>query len=223
MVQRKNPRRTNKQQLSKNSHEQGGQTAKSGAHPRQLDYSTHISDIREATTIKHNQVFLLTNSAGDILPRDHGYGMYFRDTCYLDQMELRLQGELGVPLLADASAGAQAVYELTNPSLKLPNRRTLSKERLSVRRAYSLQENLTQTITIDNLDQVAVEFGVELRYASHFIDMFTIRGAEPGKRGESPSASHPSRSSRYRATPIKRAAQWRVSMRSPAIMIAPRT
>ena len=183
MAQQKHQQRTNKQQLDKNSREQGSQTAKSGAHPRQLDYSTHISDIREATTIKYNQVFLLTNSAGDILPRDHGYGMYFRDTCYLDQMELRLQGELGVPLLADASAGSQAVYELTNPSLKLPNGRTLSKERLSVRRAFSLRENLTQTITINNLDQVMVEFDVELRYASHFTDMFTIRGSKPGKRG----------------------------------------
>ncbi len=183
MAQRKNQQHTNKQQLDKNSREQGGQTAKSGAHPRQLDYSTHISDIREATTTKYNQVFLLTNSAGDILPQDHGYGMYFRDTCYLDQMELRLQGELGVPLLADASAGSQAVYELTNPSLKLPDGHTLSKERLSVRRAFSLRENLTQTITINNLDQVAVEFDVELRYASHFTDMFTIRGSKPGKRG----------------------------------------
>ena len=61
---------------------------------------------------------MLANSVGDICPKDHGYGMYFRDMCYLDQMELRLQGQPGVPLLADASAGNQAVYELTNPRLR---------------------------------------------------------------------------------------------------------
>lgn len=172
------------QQVSQKAHEQGGQTARSGAHPRQLDYSTHISDIRQATTIKYNQVFLLTNSAGDILPKDHGYGMFFRDMCYLDQMELRLQGKLGVPLLSDASQGYQAVYELTNPSIKLLDGRTLSKERLSLRRVFSLHENLTQTIEINNLDQVDVSFDVELCYASHFTDMFTIRGNPPGKRGD---------------------------------------
>ena len=185
---------THKEQLNQQGHEQGGHTAKSGAHPRQLDYSTHISDIRQATTIKYNQVFLLTNGTGDILPKEHGYGMFFRDMCYLDQMELRLQGELGVALLSDASQGYQAVYESTNPSLKLPDGRALSKERLSLRRVFSLHENLTQTIEINNLDQVAVAFEVELRYASHFTDMFTIRGNKPGKRGKllAPRAHHAS-------------------------------
>ena len=181
---RQQTQQTHKQQLNQQGKEQGGQTAKSGAHPRQLDYSTHISDIRQATTTKYNQVFLLTNGAGDILPKDHGYGMFFRDMCYLDQMEMRMQGKLGIPLLSDASQGYQAVYELTNPSLELPDKHTLSKERLSVRRVFSLHENLTQTIEINNLDQVAATFEVELRYASHFTDMFTIRGNKPGKRGK---------------------------------------
>ena len=181
---RQQTQQTHKQQLNQQGKEQGGQTAKSGAHPRQLDYSTHISDIRQATTTKYNQVFLLTNGVGDILPKDHGYGMFFRDMCFLDQMEMRMQGKLGIPLLSDASQGYQAVYELTNPSLELPDKHTLSKERLSVRRVFSLHENLTQTIEINNLDQVAATFEVELRYASHFTDMFTIRGNKPGKRGK---------------------------------------
>jgi glycogen debranching enzyme len=181
---RQQTQQTHKQRLNQQGKEQGGQTGKSGAHPRQLDYSTHISDIRQATTTKYNQVFLLTNGAGDILPKDHGYGMFFRDMCFLDQMEMRMQGKLGIPLLSDASQGYQAVYELTNPSLELPDKHTLSKERLSVRRVFSLYENLTQTIEINNLDQVAATFEVELRYASHFTDMFTIRGNKPGKRGK---------------------------------------
>ncbi len=160
-----------------------GQTAKSGAHHRQLDYSTHISDIRHATTVKYNQVFLLANGSGDILPQDHGFGMYFRDMRYLDQMELLLQGEHGVPLLSDASAGHDAVFELTNPSLRLSGGHTLAKERLSVRRAWSLHGELTQTIEVRNLDQSPVTLDVQLLFASHFIDMFTIRGAQPGERG----------------------------------------
>ncbi|HZC07320.1 MAG TPA: glycogen debranching N-terminal domain-containing protein [Ktedonobacterales bacterium] len=168
------------------------QTKKSGAHPRRMDYSTHISDIRRATTIKYNQAFLLTNGAGDILLQDAGYGLYFRDMRYLEQFEMRLQDELGVPLLADASAGAEAAYEVTNPHLSLADGRTLAKERLSVRRVWSLNERLTHTIELRNMDQIDVAFDLTLRYASHFTDMFVIRGSQPGKRGElaPPQAHH---------------------------------
>jgi glycogen debranching enzyme len=165
------------------SNEQGSQTEQSGTHPGGFDYSTHIADIHQATTIKQNQVFLLTNDAGDVLPRDYGYGLYFRDMCYLNQLELRLQGELGVALLADASAGSCGCFELTNPELHLPDGRTLAKERLSIQRAFSLQEDITHSVTIRNLDQVDVALDVTFGYASTFIDMFTIRGAQPGARG----------------------------------------
>ena len=63
---RQQTQQTHKQQLNQQGKEQGGQTAKSGAHPRQLDYSTHISDIRQATTTKYNQVFLLTNNPSKV-------------------------------------------------------------------------------------------------------------------------------------------------------------
>src|SRR5690348_5970067 len=43
-----------------------------------------ISDIRGAVTTKYNQIFLLTSESGDILATDQGYGLYFRDTRYLD-------------------------------------------------------------------------------------------------------------------------------------------
>jgi glycogen debranching enzyme len=170
------------QQGQKDQSDQKNQQSEN--HPRQLDYSTHISDIRQATTIKYNQVFLLTDNAGDMILQDHGYGMYFRDMCYLNQMELRLQGQRGIPLLADASQGSEATFELTNPQLTLADGRTLAKERLSIRRVFSLHETLTQTFEIHNLDQKDVAFDVTLSFASHFTDMFVIRGAQPGKRGQ---------------------------------------
>ena len=160
------------------------QSPKSSNQPRRLDYSTHISDIHGATTIKYNQVFMLTNTTGDILPANHGYGMYFRDMCYLDRMELRLQGQLGVPLLSDASSGAQAVFELTNPHLQLADAETLAKERLSIRRVYSLQPDVTQEIVIRNLSQDDAEFELAIHFGSQFADMFVVRGRKPGKRGE---------------------------------------
>jgi glycogen debranching enzyme len=157
-------------------------SSKSSKQPRRLDYSTHISDIHGATTVKYNHVFMLTNSSGDVLPQDHGYGLYFRDMCYLDRMEFRLQGQLGVSLLSDGSAGARAVFELTNPHLQLDGGE-LPKERLSIRRAYSLGEEITQRFEIHNLSQDALEIDLSLHFASSFEDMFVVRGRQPGKRG----------------------------------------
>jgi len=150
---------------------------------RRADYSTRVSDISAATTIKHNQVFLLTDDTGDIRPQDHGYGLYFRDMRHLDQLELRLHGQPLISLLADASAGSEAVFELTNRELHLADGQTLARERISVRRTISLHEGLKQTVEARNLSQTRVTLEVELHYASQFADIFMVRGSPPGKRG----------------------------------------
>ncbi len=150
---------------------------------RQADYSTRISDISAATTIKHNQLFLLSDNTGDILPQSHGSGLYFRDMRYLDQLELRLHGQPLTSLLADASTGSEADFELTNRELQLANGQTLPKERISLRRTLSLGDGLTHTVEARNLSREPVALELELRYASTFADIFMVRGSPPGKRG----------------------------------------
>lgn len=146
---------------------------------------SRITDIHGAVTTKYNQVFMLCDGQGDIVPDDHGYGLYFRDMCYLDQLELRLCGQRPIPLLADASKGSQAVFELTNPHLRLLDGRPLPKERLSIRRSYMLHHRVTMQLEVHNLDRVPVALEVEMALGSHFQDMLVIRGflKEPMKRG----------------------------------------
>lgn len=164
-------------------HSAGSDHTSSGSKSAHTNYATQIRDIRQATTVKHNQVFVLTSNTGDILERDAGYGMYFRDTCFLDQWELSVHGQSCTPLLADASAGSSAVFEATNPALHLRSGATLDKEQISIRRVFELEQHLRHTIELRNLGQEPITLEIELRYGSHFLDMFTIRGSEPGKRG----------------------------------------
>ncbi len=154
-------------------------------HQRQKQSSQHsgaarVNDLQNAITTKHNQVFLLTTSNGDILPNNHGYGVYFRDTCYLDQLELCICGHPTTSLLADAAKGAESVFELTNPHMQLPDGRTLAKERLSIRRSYTLHQQVTQRIEIRNLDQLPAPIEVSLTFNSHFTDMLVLRGFVKG-------------------------------------------
>src|SRR5579884_1942194 len=67
--------------------------------------STMIADIRDALTTKQNQIFLLTAPGGDIARGEYGHGIYFRDTCFLDQLELRLNDQVPIVLLSNAARG----------------------------------------------------------------------------------------------------------------------
>lgn len=144
-----------------------------------------ISDIHGAVTTKYNQVFMLTDERGDILPDSHGFGLYFRDMRYLDHLELRLGNQHTISLLADAGKGSECVFELTNPQMKLSGGRTIPKERLSIRRSYTLHHAVTHCIAVRNLDREEVAFDLTLIFASDFDDMLVIRGFLPGpeKRG----------------------------------------
>ncbi len=145
--------------------------------------SSLIADIRNVVTTKHNQVFMLTAETGDILSENRGHGIYFRDTCFLDQLEMRLNGQHAIPLLADAAAGRECRFELTNPDINQGHGRTLPKERLSLRRTYSLGREVKQEIALHHLSSEAATLDLTLALASHFTNMFVVRGAEPGKRG----------------------------------------
>lgn len=147
--------------------------------------ASSISDIHGAVTTKYNQVFMLTDQRGDILPDSHGFGLYFRDMRYLNQVELRLGQQHAISLLADAGKGSESVFELTNPQMRLSNGHTLPKERLSIRRSYSLHRGVTQCLAVRNLDRQEVAFDLSLTFASDFSDMLVIRGFLPGpeKRG----------------------------------------
>jgi hypothetical protein len=102
------------QPVSKRAHRPAGERAVL-KHGR----SSLVSDIRTAVTTKYNEIFMLVSQSGDILANNSGLGLYYRDTCYLDRLELRVAGEHGIPLLADASAGRECHFEMTNGDIYL--------------------------------------------------------------------------------------------------------
>jgi glycogen debranching enzyme len=145
--------------------------------------STRLADIRSAVTTKHNTVFLLTDPNGDIAAGMNAFGLYFRDMCFLDQLDLRLNGQPLISLLQDAEAGSACVFELTNPAIDLGNDQSVPKERLGIRRAYTIGDHITHDIEIRNNDQQAFDLKATVALSAQFWDMFTIRGTPPGKRG----------------------------------------
>ena len=137
----------------------------------------------QPTVIKQGSVFLLCTDDGDI-QADSDQGLYFHDMRYLSTEGLRLDGVAPVSLLADASEGYRALFELTNPDLLGKSGEVrVRKEALGIRREKRLGDDYTQTLTIENYTSEAVDVSLGLGYDADFADMFVVRGMHPGQRG----------------------------------------
>ncbi len=148
---------------------------------------------------KLGSIFLLGTADGDI-QANSDQGLYFHDMRYLSAETLRVSSAPAVSLLADASEGHRALFELTNPDLEdEAGQLRVHKEALGIRREKCLGDDYTETITIQNYTAEAAELTVRLSYEADFADMFVVRGMHPGKRGRlhEPSWHGPTLTFRY--------------------------
>jgi glycogen debranching enzyme len=142
-----------------------------------------LADVGASLTAKSGAVFAVSSPDGDIdLDRNPGHGLYFDDTRYLDRDVLRIDGQpLGV-LLAQ-SHGDATVSELANADIQLRSVGPLAKDRIAVRRERKLGTNAEEVITVRSFATRTLTFELSVELASGFDDIFTVRGARPGKRG----------------------------------------
>ena len=112
-------------------------------------------------------------------------GVYFHDMRYISAESLRFNDTPPVSLLADASRGHLALFELTNLDLEgATGEVRVRKEGLGIRRVKCLGDEYTETITVQNYISEPAEFSLRMHYAADFADMFVVRGMLPGKRGK---------------------------------------
>ena len=142
------------------------------------------SRFTQPVVAKHGSLFLLTTEDGDVRA-DSDQGLYFHDMRYLSAETLRLDGRPLVSLLADASEGHRAVFELTNPDLENGSDEVrVRKEALGIRREKCLGDDYTEAITFHNYRVEPAEFTLQLAFEADFADMFVVRGLHAGKRGK---------------------------------------
>lgn len=137
--------------------------------------------------LKANDLVLLTGQDGNFADKFPGFGLFFRDTCYLGLYELRLHATKLQLLMASDSEGMAAHIEATNSTLSASNGAIIPAHKLSLRRSLLLLEDgpcFIDTIAIRNFADCAVALPVSLKFRTAFQDMFVLRGAPPGKRGQ---------------------------------------
>ncbi len=166
------------------------QTRAGAKHLLNHGQSSRTSAIGATLTLKEGALFLLTDQSGEIPPQAgssqdsaRGLGLYFHDMRHLDQATLRLNDASLTLLLSSSDVGQRGVCELTNPKLDLGHGTIVHKERIGLRWEKTLTETVDERLTFQNFGHDAVDLPLTLEYDAHFDSMFTVRGAEPGKRG----------------------------------------
>ncbi|MDQ6908819.1 MAG: hypothetical protein M3176_18535, partial [Chloroflexota bacterium] len=153
-----------------------------------LGQYSRIADIGASLTLKQGPLFLLTDDSGDIPPQtmgedDRGLGLYFHDMRHLDAVSLRVNDARFTPLLTTADRGHTGIIEMTNPALDDGHGGIIPKGTIGLRWEMTLRDTVRDTLTLHNFGADTVDLTLTVAYDAHFDDMFTVRGAAPGKRG----------------------------------------
>ena len=144
-------------------------------------------DIHNPLLLKANDLVLLTQEDGNFPLDIAGFGLFYRDTCYLGAYALRLHGTDPLLLMASDAQGMAAHIELTNSRLLSANGAPIPDHKLSLRRTLLVLVDgpvFIDTITIRNFADAPVLLPLSLAFHTTFESMFVLRGAPQGRRGE---------------------------------------
>jgi glycogen debranching enzyme len=151
----------------------------------------HATDLGNVVTLKHGNVYLLTDQFGDIHPDSRGLGLYHQDTRILSCSSLRVNGVRPALLHASAGGNYRGAVQLTNPDyMRNPGpdvepvvalvRRSIGIQRDRVLGAGALLEQLRLVNYTSHDESVAIEIGLACDHA----DIFEVRGYPRATRGE---------------------------------------
>ncbi len=143
-------------------------------------------DIRHPLVLKANDLVLLTGEDGNITREFPGFGLFYRDTCYLGAYVLHLHGTTPLLLMASDAEGMAAQIELTNSKLATANGSTIPDHKLSLKRTLLVLDDgplLVDTIRVRNFAEDSIVLPVSLEFQTTFESMLVLRGAPEGKRG----------------------------------------
>jgi glycogen debranching enzyme len=141
----------------------------------------------DKTVLKDDELFVILDAAGDS-PRIYGreLGFYYRDTRFLDTWELLMHGEAPTALAREARVPVHSyLFEMTNRDVQsLDYDGRIPRDRLRIRRAISvIGDQLIEQVELRNFDGRPHTIELQRRAASHFHDIFEVRGMRRERRG----------------------------------------
>jgi glycogen debranching enzyme len=150
--------------------------------------SSVMRSIAQAVVLKDRELFFLSEVDGSVpLNGEHGLGLYYHDCRFLSGYEFKLGAAKPIALVCTAASGFGAIFELTNPGLKMNNRRLIRKDEIGARLQRILdsdQPALCDIFTFRNHGLDTLEFPVDFVFESKFEPLFAVRGLLGQKLGK---------------------------------------
>jgi glycogen debranching enzyme len=145
------------------------------------------SQRQQRELLSHGDCFAIFDSAGEIpLAGREAYGLFYRDTRFLDRLELRLKDEFPVFLSSGASDdGTELVTYLTNADERRNGEIVLPRDTIVLQRRKALvKDTLYEQLHLHNYGLETLNFRLSVFFGSDFADMFEVRGSDRPRRGE---------------------------------------
>src|SRR5438105_15368089 len=94
-----------------------------------------------AVVLKEDDLQFISNQAGDVLADNPGgFGLYFRDTRFLNRFELSINGAKPVFLSHSVHKHYIATFQFVNPPLQMADGRKVRQQTISIRRSRFVTE-----------------------------------------------------------------------------------
>lgn len=138
-------------------------------------------DIRDATLIKEGDVFLLADLEGNVRAGNpNGFGLYLRDTRFLNAHELVIQGLHPTILLSSGRWHFLGAQVLTNPNLVTADGKAIHEQTVQIRRYRVIRGTaLSESLTFQNFNAFPLALDVVVHLDADFADVFAVRGLVP--------------------------------------------
>ncbi|MEX0806540.1 MAG: glycogen debranching N-terminal domain-containing protein [Candidatus Binatia bacterium] len=141
--------------------------------------SSMARDIGDAIVMKDQNIFFLTNPDGNVpLAGQHGLGLYYHDCRFVSGYEMKLAGIAPTALVSTAAQGFMAVFQMTNPEIRMADEGLIRKDNLGIKWERSINSGkpvLHDLLEFQNFGLKPIEFPISLAFQAGFEDVFAVR------------------------------------------------
>lgn len=140
---------------------------------------------RKTLATKEGETFALSDLDGNLpYPNRVGMGLYYKDTRFLSQFELRVNGTIPVLLSSSAERAFMSYVDLTNLDIWEDGKLTIPQQTINVRRTRVIGEVVHERIRIRNYNDRSVRVVLQFTLGADFTDLFEVRGLKRENRGQ---------------------------------------
>jgi glycogen debranching enzyme len=135
---------------------------------------------------KEGEMFLCADAEGNLdAEKVTGSGLYWRDTRYLSDFVLDVDGNAPLLLSTSADRAFASHVDLTNQDLVGEDGTvTAVQGTVNIRRTRVIDGRFYERIRVRNYNATAVEFTLNLTFGTDFADIFEVRGLRRATRGK---------------------------------------